>query len=514
MPDFIATRRPIRIDRVLRRAAVGALVGCVLACGVVSGATGAERPASLADAAEKADWPRVAKLIETGADVNTGQADGATALHWAVHRDDSATVKLLLTAGANPKAANRYGVTPLSLACVNGSGMIVTALLEAGADPNATLRGGETALMTAARTGRISPLQALLRHKANVDAADRKGQTAIMWAAADGHADAVQLLIKAGADFRRRLDSGFTPFLFAARNGRIEVVRTLLKSGIDANEVIKTEKGAGRAPRDGTSALLLAVENGHFDLATELIAAGADPNDMRSGFTPLHALSWVRKPDRGDDLGGQPPPQGSGRMSSIEFAKFLIAHRADINRPLKNGNPGRGKLNMAGATPLLLASKTAALELMKLLVASGANPQLGNADGATPIMAAAGLGCLAPTEEAGTEPECVAAVEYLLSLGGDINTRDKNLETAMHGAAYKSLPKVVALLARSGAKIDVWNQRNKYGWTPVTIAEGFRPGNFKPSVETLDALHKVMRDAGVTPPPPTPRSEAAKPPQQ
>ena len=75
----------------------------------------------------------------------------------------------------------------------------------------------------------------------------------------------------------------------------------------------------------------------------------------------------------------------------------------------------------------------------------------------------------------------------------------------MHGAAYKNLPRAVEFLAAHGAKIDIWNKKNKYGWTPLVIAEGFRPGNFKLSAETVDAIHRVMRAAGVTPPPPTPR---------
>jgi ankyrin repeat protein len=120
-------------------------------------------------------------------------------------------------------------------------------------------------------------------------------------------------------------------------------------------------------------------------------------------------------------------------------------------------------------------------------------------------MAAAGIGTLAPDEEAGTEPEAVAAVEFLLGLGTDVNAVDKNGETAMHGAAYKSLPKVVRLLAAKGAKVDVWDKKNKYGWTPLMIAEGFRPGNFKPSAETAAAIQDVMRAAGHTPPPPTQR---------
>ena len=115
-------------------------------------------------------------------------------------------------------------------------------------------------------------------------------------------------------------------------------------------------------------------------------------------------------------------------------------------------------------------------------------------------MAAAGVGTLAPTEEAGTDPEAMEAVRLALELGGDINAVDDNGETAMHGAAYKSLPKVVQFLADKGARIEVWNRKNKYGWTPLSIAEGHRVGNFKPSPETIAALHRVMLAEGVSSP--------------
>jgi ankyrin repeat protein len=431
---------------------------------------------------------------------DTSSADGSTPLHWAAHRDDLAAVKALLAAGATASATNDYGVTPLSLACVNGNEAIVRALLDAGADANTTLRGGETVLLTAARTGRVGPVQALLERGAKVEATDRKGQTALMWASADGHAAVVELLIQSGADVHTRLKSGFTAFLFAAREGRIEVARALLQAGVDPNEAISTDKGGGRLPVNGTSALLLAVENGHFELAMELVKAGAHPNDQRSGFTPLHVVSWVRKPNRGDDEDGQPPPEGSGKLTSLEFVRQIMDRGANVNARLSRGPGGRGRLGLTGATPFLLASKTADLPLMKLLVELGADPTLPNADGATPLMAAAGLGCLAPTEEAGTEAECLEAVSYLLTLGADANAVDQNGETAMHGAAYKNLPKVVQFLADQGAKIDLWNTTNKWGWTPLRIAEGYRVGNFKPSPDTLNALHKVLRAAGVTPP--------------
>lgn len=461
--------------------------------------------APLADALEKQDRAKLTALLKAGTDVNAAQADGMTALHWAAYHDDLPTATLLLKAGANAKAANRYDVTPLSLACTNGNVAMVELLLQAGADANTALRGGETALMTAARTGKPGPVKLLLSRGAKVDAKDRKGQTALTWAAAEGHADVVSTLLAAGADFKSPLPSGFTPLLFAAREGRLDVVRVLLKAGADVNDAIQGKRGAPRGPKAGTSALLMAVENGHFDLAIALVKAGADPNDQRAGYGALHMISWVRKPSRGDDEEGNPPPIGSGKLTSLEFVKEMVANGAKVNLQSKQSVSGRGVLSRPGATPLLAAASTGDVPLLELLVKLGADPLLPNSQGTTPLMAAAGVGVGAPEEAAGGEPEVLEAVKFLVKHGGDVNGVDKHGETAMHGAAYRNHPKVVQLLADKGAKIDVWHRANKGGITPVVIAEGHRPGlNFRPSPETVAALHRVMLAAGVTPPKPTP----------
>src|SRR3954470_250120 len=456
---------------------------------------------SLPDAVEKSDRAAVRAALKQHADVNAAQTDGMTALHWAAYQDDLETAKLLLNAGANAKAENRYGVTPLSLACVNGNAEFVELLLAAGADPNTTLLGGETVLMTAARTGKPEAVEALLRKGAQVNATERRGQTALMWAAADGHAAVVDLLLKAGADIHATLtNSGFTPFFFAVREGRIPVVRALLHAGIDVNDTMQPRKPNGKGPRKGTSALMLAVENGHFDLALVLLEAGADPNDQRSGFTPLHALTWVRKPNRGDGDDGDPPPIGSGTLSSLQFATKLIEHGADVNARLKNGKGGPGLYSKAGATPFFMAAGTADTAYMRLLVDAGADPLLPNVDNCTPLMAACGIGIggAAADETAGTEPEVLEAAQFLVEHGADVNAVDANGETAMHGAAYKNLPKLIQFLVAKGAKIEIWNQKNKWGWTPLAIAQGYRPGNFKPSAETIAALEQIMRTAGVS----------------
>jgi uncharacterized protein len=474
----------------------------LLLSSVILRGTGSD--ALLADAAEHMDRARIRTLLGQHADVNTPQIDGMTALHWATYQDDLETTDLLVRAGANVKAANRYGVTPLSMACTNGNDEMVALLLKAGADPNTTLPGGETALMTVARVGALASVKALLTRGATVDRKDdRRGQTALMWAAAEGHAEVVQELINAGADFRTRLTSGFTPLLFAVREGRIDVVRVLLRAGADVNETVPGEAGrrrgyGGRPPAAGASALLLAVTNAHFELAAHLLDEGADPNADLPGYTALHAITAVRKPGVGDN---DPAPEGSGGMSSIELVKKLATHGAKLNaRMTKRANLTNTRLNELGATPFMLAAQTADAELMRTLAALGADPLLPNADNSTPLMVAAGLATRSPGEDAGTENEVVEAVQTALELGADINAVDNNGETAMHAAAYKNLPKVVKFLAAKGARIDVWNRPDKFGWTPLAIAVGYRFGNFKPSPDTEAAVREVMIAAGVTPP--------------
>src|SRR5262249_377631 len=152
-----------------------------------------------------------------------------------------------------------------------------------------------------------------------------------------------------------------------------------------------------------------------------------------------------------------------------------------VNLRSEKSVPNRGILGRPGATPFQAAASTADVPLMETLVQLGADPALPNSQGSTPLLAAAGVGAGAPAEAAGTEPDVLEAVKLLVKLGADVNAVDDQGETAMHGAAYRNHPKVVQLLADKGAKVDVWNRKNKTGLTPVVIAEGHRPGlNFRP----------------------------------
>ena len=426
--------------------------------------------------------------------------DGTTALHWAAYNDDIAAARKALGQGADVKSANRYGLTPLSLACTNGSAEMTRLLLEAGADANEGLPGGETPLMTASRSGNVEVVKLLLAGGAKVESREaRRGQTALMWAAAEGHVEVVKALVAAGADVRMRLPSGFTPLLLAVREGKPGVVKLLLDAGLNVNEPIPAAPPGTKRPRGspavGSTALHIAVANAHFELAAMLLDRGADPNAAGPGYTPLHILPSIRKSGGGDN---DPSPEGSGDMSSLAFLKKIASKDANLNaRMTRKVGFGLTSLNTLGATPFLLASRTADAELMRALADLGADPNIPNADGANAMIVAAGLGTRSPGEDAGTEAEVVEALQAALDLGVDINAVDKNGETAMHGAAYKNLPGAVEFLASHGAKLEIWNRRNKFGWTPLIIAEGYRFGNYKPSPDTVAAFRKIMVAAGV-----------------
>ena len=264
----------------------------------------ARRDAPLIAAVKAVDLDTVRSLVvDQGADVNQTAPDGATALHWAVHKNDTGLVDLLLAAGADVSVANRYGVRPISLAAENGNAEILEALLDAGADPNAALPEGETVLMTAARTGNAAAIRVLLVRGADPNLRDGfRGQTALMWAAARNNAAAVHALAELGADLHAKTETverapggnrlfyappptGFTALLFAARGGHIDAVQVLLAAGADINDMLS----------DGQSALVVAVANANWELADYLLDRGADPNLVGAGWNALHQIARTRR---------------------------------------------------------------------------------------------------------------------------------------------------------------------------------------------------------------------------
>ena len=454
---------------------------------------------TIIEAVKKNDLSSLRILLDSGENVNAVDPDGSIALHWAVHNDSLEIVQLLLSAGSDVNAKNRYGVAPLSLAANNGSASMVKSLLDRGAFANTVMAEDESVLMTAARAGVEEVVNLLISAGANVNARESwRGQTALMWAAAEGNLEVLELLVSEGADVSARSDKGFTPLLFAAREGETSVVHSLIKNGasvseaLPSREAVVTENGMSSAAQTGMTPLLLAIGSAHFETAALLLELGADPNAAPLGWAPIHQITWIRK--AGQAGSNNPAPQGSGKLGSLEFTRKLVESGADINAKVTKRPPvGVSDLNMRGGTAFLLAARTADIDLMRLLVDLGADPHETNDDLSTPLMVAAGLGTGAPGEDPGTEEEVLEAVKYALSLGEDINAVDVMGNTAMHGAAYKHLPSVVAYLNEQGAEISIWNQENEVGHTPLLIAEGIPRGmNIVASSVTEVAIREIL----------------------
>jgi hypothetical protein len=220
------------------------------------------------------------------------------------------------------------------------------------------------------------------------------------------------------------------------------------------------------------------------------------PRNTRAGFGALHLLSWVRKPSRGDDEEGDPPPVGSGKLTSLEFVKEMVANGAKINLPSKTGLNGRGILNKPGATPFLAAASTADVPLLELLIELGADPLLANAQRTTPLLAAAGVGVV---------------VRALADLGapGDERVRDLLADAgraadttgaAVSATAVPAWPLLAALggllLAAGGLGVVLWSRR----W-PTMSARYERAASGRaevPAAPTEAALWDAL-DAGADP---------------
>ena len=480
-------------------------VGMVSSSGVSLAGSGGH-DLRLIDIVKGQDPAAARRLIAEGVDVDARQGDGATALHWAAHRDDLVMAELLLAAGATATIANDLGATPLQVACATRSGTMVERLLTAGADPNARLLNGETVLMACAQTGHPLAVRTLLEHGARVNEREvSHQQTALMWAAARGHADVVRLLLDAGADPRLRtltyqqtvvdeqtqragreelnytvLRGGSTALLFAVRGGDVASVRALLVAGAEANDAMS----------DGMSALTLAAHSGHGGIGITLLEHGANPNNIGIGYTALHAAVL---------------------RSELDLVEALLAQGADPDIRLVKGTPLRRQTTdynlhktLVGATSYLLAAKFLEPEIMRALAAGGADVSLAMPDGTTALLAAVGLGHrrgsrrgIAPIDVGGTSPtegEILATVEAAVDLGADVNAATDGV-TTLHVAAVNEYALVVGLLLEEGADSTVRNSANQ---TPLeALLERFesrQPTGGDGPVETSETV-RILRQA-------------------
>ena len=497
--EYLSVRAPS-----LRQVCAVASIGGLLSGGAIGGSSSEltaqeapKDPLRLIDAVRAGDTVEIRILLADGLDPNRRQGDGATALHWAAHRDDPETVTSLIEAGADVDAQDDHGVTPLSLASLNGSLSITALLLDAGATVDLARATGETPLMTAARVGSIDVVRRLVEHGADVGAAETsRGQTALMWAIAEGHTPVARMLVEVGGGVTTRTTGGFTPMLFAAQQGNIEVARLLLEAGANVNEAAPDGIGGNTNARSFAQAeteapaLMVAIDSGHSEMALFLLGHGADPAHSGAGRTPLHSAVQQAMPD---------------------VVRALLARGADPNARLERRLPFLSRyINLdnglapttIGATPFWLASSYADIESMRALVKGGADPTLPSGDGTTPLMVAAGTDFVEGQDKYGRrsfgdtthlQEAALEAVRYCLELGNDINGVNDNGQTALHGAVYFGGTILVPFLIDRGADIDAINHRGQTPWMIAAQGE-YRAGSFYTHEETGDVLEGLGAD--------------------
>lgn len=487
----------------------------------------------LADAAMRGDKAAVQTLLKQKADVNVAQGDGSTALHWAAYRDDMELAKLLIAAGADVKAKTRLGeLTPLFMAAKNGNPAMITLMLDAKGEANSTNSNGTSLLMLAASSGSVEAVRILLDRGADVNAKDlTNGQTAIMFASAAGRAEVVKLLAMRGADvnaitkvsqiismadrYKKLTDGkgtrqitgeggrsdvtamgGMTALLFAAREGQIDAVRELVAAHANVNEV----NGA-----DGLSVITSAIINGHFDIAKFLLEHGGNPNlASKGGLTPLYATIDAQWPER---TWYPPPSVTEEKTTHLELLKALLDHKADPNARLGKKLWFRtfhgDWISPDGATAFWLAAKANDVPAMKILIAAGANPNIPSNSGASPLQAAAGFG-LEPQVTNFAPDARLAAARYLVEeCGADVNAKDNQGYTPLHGAALTDNRELIKYLISMGGDIKARAKnvfggegesdtevKGEVGDTVADMANGPRPHNmqFPETTKFLEGL--------------------------
>lgn len=524
LPARRRRRKDVSPSRRVRALAAFAVALAGMVCGRAVLAANA-----LIEAARGNDARAALAALDSGIDAATAAPDGTTPLLWAVYHGNVELVSRLLAAGADVHAVNRFGASAIGEAAARGDAAVLEKLLDAGANVEWKGADGQTPLMLVARTGRVDAANVLLDRGADVNARETwREQTALMWAAAQRQPEMVAFLVSRGADVNARSTvndfrqvtaeprrmyrpfGGLTPLLFAAREGCVECARHLVEGGADLNLP---------DPKDVTP-LFLAIDNFHFDTAKYLIEAGANPNRWDWwGRSPLYSAVDLNTLPHG----GRADRASTDTTTSLEIIELLLAQGANPNLQLKLYAPWRhigddrgcDSMLTTGTTPLLRAAKTFDVDAMRALIAHGADLEIPNEGGITPLMAAAGLGSV-ECDARGYGPgiphyltpdvqlKSIAAIDLLLEAGADLHARTTSNRanarapgrTALFGAAFWGWNDVVQKLVASGAKIDVADAQ---GLTAVDSALGRAGGHGRGTTievyeETADLLRTLCAE--------------------
>ena len=360
----------------------------------------------VADAAARGDRAAVRALIAQKADVNAPQVDGATALHWAIYKDDEEMVDLLIRNGANVKAANRDGVTPLAMASLYGKPAMITKLLKAGAEATEVGPNGQTVLMLAARNGNPDAIKVLLEGGAKVNAKESlRGTTALMWAAEQKHPGAVKALLAGGADFAARSGPAGLPRNYLAPRVNVQAVK-------DAQARYKRAAAAGRTYEEQ---LKWEKENGQY-------SGPASFGEQQAAREKADAAAKAEAAAKAAPASAAPTQAaGRGRGRGARGAAGAAAANAEEEDNGENVAVVAGLVGSGGGglTALTFAAREGDLESAKALLDAGADINETTEYGWTPLLTA-------------TNNRHYILGKYLMDRGADVNKANKGNWTPLY----------------------------------------------------------------------------------
>lgn len=277
------------------------------------------------------------------------------ALLQAIEKGNIGEIKQALRQGADVNTRDKTGASALMIASLYGNAESVNLLLNKGSDPNLANTAGATALLWSA--GDFEKVRALVGKGANVNAEAKSGRTPLMAAAScAGNVNTVKLLLAKGADVKKVSAIGGGPVLAAANIGDEALLRILLAAGGDPNE----KNGVG------LTALMTAAQFPRPQPLKVLLDAGARVNDQ-SGRRPLAKVGL-------QELGELTALLLAAPVSNPQVIKLLLDAGADV----------RAK-DMRGMTPLMMAvaSEYQDEQTVRLLMAKGSDPTVTANDGQT-----------------------------------------------------------------------------------------------------------------------------------
>lgn len=426
----------------------------------------------------------IKKILDKGAFVDIGNADGETPLHNAVEKNKIAVTELLLKHDADVSLTDNNGLGPLHIAVEKGNLEAIDLLLKFGADVNYLMKSERkknyAPLHLAVENGIKDIVLILLNNGANVDVKGHDNKTPLHIAAKKGYTHIAEVLLNHGACIEAlTLKVMYTPLHFASALGNEDAVKLFLTKGADVNAT------AG----DNTTPLHIATERGYESVVKLLLQHGAEVDSLdKDGKTVLYLAVKIGYSIIIEDvLKCCPKVDIQSNRNALKIAVFgygekykkivedllqygLIFNARDANNSmlfheavrkgyfkivedlLKYGaNVNMLSCSVEGFTPLHNAVKHQLEEITKLLVTYGANINAKDKTDKTPIAYAVQNADLKTTKlllinganikddpsllRTAVRKQYLEMIEILLQYDADVNACDKYGRTALHFTA-------------------------------------------------------------------------------